>query len=102
MKGAIILIVFNQDRDSALTFGLDQELYAMPAVGDDGKLNGINLMCDKTLLGTFDTVLEAADEITRILEARSKEEKRYCVSGYDMPSSEMDYLLDAMDLLADN
>lgn len=62
--------IYNQDRDICLEFYGDETLFTLPVIFID-KCYGINLFISlglkqQILLGTFDTVIEAAVEINKI------------------------------------
>ncbi len=57
--------IINQDRDRVYTYTDKDVLFTVPAIHNK-KLMGINLMLGTALLGTFNTLQEAIDEMTRI------------------------------------
>lgn len=80
-------IIVNQDQDNAIRFNPEMTLVTVPMLIDN-KIMGINLMCDKWLLGSFDTPLEAVQVISAIINCK---EKVYVVPGFSDYDGESDF-----------
>lgn len=70
------MLILNQDRDELVEYR--GELYTLPAIFKK-QLYGINLFLGEHLLGTFDSVQEAMEEIGKI---QSCVREVYVISGY--------------------
>ena len=80
------MFIINQDRDELIE--LSGPLYTLPLVFN-GVVMAINLYTSGRLLGSFDSVEEAMDEIESIAEC----EADYCAIGGSMTEEEFEEVL---------
>jgi len=73
------MIIVNKDRDKAIEFsGKESNLYSQ-AKWHNGICLGINLYYKNFMLGTFDTVKECMEEISKIMSCT---DDFYYISGF--------------------
>lgn len=70
------MLLINQDRNEIIP--KTSPLYTFPAI-HNGKIIGINLFHEESLLGTFDSVQEALAEKTRV---ETSKDEIYFINGY--------------------
>lgn len=82
--------IINQDQDAKYFFDRDEEdtLYCLPKLYK-GNVIAFNLMLNGELLGTFDTITEAMEEMANIVQC---EEEEYQVFGFSDYTLEGDFV----------
>ena len=73
-----MLSILTQDHDQIINFNEGDTIHTLPNVRK-GVFYGINLYLRGKLLGTFDTVQEAKEEMENIVNC---EHEYYCISGF--------------------
>lgn len=73
------MLLINQDRDAAVEFNQAKDIIQPLAMYSGDIFMGVNLICKRTLLGTFDTMKEAAIEKDSIMKSGRE---FYAVGGY--------------------
>lgn len=72
------MFILNQDRDTLYPYQNGDLLQTKENIVD-GKMYGLNLFLEENFLGTFDSVLEIADEMKNIINCKYQ---YYVVGGF--------------------
>lgn len=88
------MLIVNQDRDEIIL--KTQPLFTCPAFYN-GNIIGINLFHDESLLGTFDNVAKAIQEMSQI---ESCAEEIYFINGYSAGGEDAEIVQELLTMLS--